>query len=504
MMTFSAKLTFLMHITQVSNKELAAELSVDPSMISLMRTGKRKLSRNPEQAKKMAVFFAKRCTAPFQRQALSEMLEQTSINSNMPAEMLASRLEIWLKGEQPITEILLSGIREPSARGDDEPFAPPAPNLVSEPQTLFFFGEEGRRESVNCIVQAIRGMEEPGTMLAVVDDNLEWLLSDYSMTKKCQAWLLELADQGFTFLQIMPPVNYINRYAESLQFWLPVYATGQASVYYYPRLRGNLYRHSMIVFPGCCVQYAASVAVGGASDITMFSTDPTLVSAFEKQFQEHISLCRPALNVYREPEEAYPCYRDYFKGRGESVQCISSLSLCSMPRNLLEDCIRETESEIWRTTCRFFLDDIPDFESKLEKSRFIDICRLSTAEEIRSGSVLVSSLSGEYSGQPCYTPETYVLHLKNILRLMDTYENYSFLPLEEKEYADVDLFINEDGPALIVRNTSPLITLEIRRQTMVIAFREYLLRKADTVGYDRITREKTRMVLRSLIQELGG
>ena len=71
MMTFSAKLSFLMHITEVSNKELAAELSVDPSLISLMRSGKRKLSRNPEQAKRMAAFFAKRCTAPYQRQALS-------------------------------------------------------------------------------------------------------------------------------------------------------------------------------------------------------------------------------------------------------------------------------------------------------------------------------------------------------------------------------------------------------------------------------------------------
>lgn len=503
MMSFSAKLAFLMHITKVSNKELAAELSVDSSMISLMRTGKRKLSRNPGQAKKMAVFFANRCTAPFQRQALSEMLEQASINSNMPAELLASRLEIWLKGEQPITEVLLSGIRESSARGS-EPFAPPASNPVSEPQTLFFFGEEGRRESLNCIMQATRGMAEPNNMLTVVDDNLEWLLSDYSMSRKSQDWLLELADRGFTFLQIMPPANYINRYAESLQFWLPVYATGQASVYYYPRLRGNLYRHSMIVFPGCCVHYAISVAVGGASDVTMFSTDPTLVSAFEKQFQEHISLCRPALNVYREPAGAYSCYKDYFRSQEESVQRVSSLSFCSMPQTLLERYNQESASEIWRSTFRFFLGEIPDFESKLENSRFIDICRLSTAEEIRGGNVPVGYFAGEGSGQPRYTPETYVLHLKNILRLMDTYENYLFLPLEENLYADFDLFVNENGPAIIVRTTPPQITLVIRRQTMVLAFREYLLRKVEATGHDRIAREKSQRALRSLIQELGG
>ena len=112
MMPFAEKLSFLMHITETSNKELAAELSVDPSMISLMRTGKRKLSKNPAQAKKMALFFARRCPAAFQRQALSEMLGQVSISTSMPTEVLADRLESWLQGESgSIADAVLSGLR---------------------------------------------------------------------------------------------------------------------------------------------------------------------------------------------------------------------------------------------------------------------------------------------------------------------------------------------------------------------------------------------------------
>lgn len=57
MMPFSEKLSFLIHLAKTTNKELAAELSVDPSLISLMRTGKRKLFKNPAQTKKMASFF---------------------------------------------------------------------------------------------------------------------------------------------------------------------------------------------------------------------------------------------------------------------------------------------------------------------------------------------------------------------------------------------------------------------------------------------------------------
>ena len=299
MIPFSEKLSFLMRIAETSNKELAAELSVDPSMISLMRTGKRKLSKNPAQARKMAAFFARRCPAAFQRQALSEMIGQVSISPSMPIEALTSTLENWLKGEDStLADTILTGIQ--TLPGQERVFSSsfPGPASSSENQTLFFYGEKGRREVIARSMQVLQDMESPGSILTVVDDNLEWLLSDYSLTKEIQNGFLELLERGFTFCQIMPPLNYINRYTESLQFWLPIYATGQTKVYYYPRLRGNLYRHSMIIVPGQCVQFACSVGPGSTSDIIMFSTDPQLVSAFEKQFQEHLALCRPSLNVH--------------------------------------------------------------------------------------------------------------------------------------------------------------------------------------------------------------
>lgn len=45
-MEFHDKLIFLMNITQTSNKELAHPLSVDPSLISLFRSGKCNPARN--------------------------------------------------------------------------------------------------------------------------------------------------------------------------------------------------------------------------------------------------------------------------------------------------------------------------------------------------------------------------------------------------------------------------------------------------------------------------
>ena len=504
MISFAEKLSFLMHITETSNKELAAELSVDPSMVSLMRTGKRKLSKKPIQVRKMALFFAKRSPAAFQRQALSEMLGQVSISPSMPTEVLASSLENWLQGKSDtIADTILSGIQALPDLPQPAPIRPtPAP--ASENQTLFFYGDEGRREVMSRMMQEMQQMETPGTILTVVDDNLEWLLSDYLLTKKIQSGFLELSERGFTVYQIMPTLNYINRYAESLQFWLPIYATGQIKVYYYPRLRGNLYRHSIIVVPGCCVQYTCAVATGGTSDITMFSTDPQLVSAFEKQFQEHIALCRPSLNAHQDPRDFLPCFLELFSRQGDTIQAVNSLSINSMPRELLEQLVRDAGTSDWAAGYKIHLEELPHFEERLRHAPYIDMCWLSSAAEVRSGTVPVVAFSKEYPGFLCYTPETYCLHLKNILRLMEQYENYFFLPLDKKERPGYNLFVNEGGLALIVRTVEPFILLEIRQTAMITALQEHLLKKADAVGYDGIHREKVRMKLRSLIQELDG
>ena len=129
------------------------------------------------------------------------------------------------------------------------------------------------------------------------------------------------------------------------------------------------------------------------------------------------------------------------------------------------------------------------------------MCCLATAQEVRAGTLPVVALSSDYPGQ-FYTPETYCMHLKNILRLMEKYENYCFVPLEKKECADFNLFVSEGGMALVVRTIEPFIMLDIRRPQMIVALQEHLLRRADSKGYRGIEREKTRMTLRALIQEL--
>lgn len=137
-----------------------------------------------------------------------------------------------------------------------------------------------------------------------------------------------------------------------------------------------------------------------------------------------------------------------------------------------------------------------------EEKKYVDMCCLATAEEVRAGNVPVVTRMEHHNRQLCYTPATYSMHLKNILRLMDECENYFFVPLRNRDKVNYDLFVNEEGFAMIVCAKTPITVLEISRPEMVTALNEHLLRKAEALGYDGIQREKVRMELRALIQEL--
>lgn len=504
-MTFSDKLNFLMNITQTSNKELAAGISVDRSLISLLRTGKRGMPRNHEHISHMALFFARRCTADFQRNALSEMLGHTILRSSMTASILADYLDKWLTGDPDVVEHILDEMDHISKpAGIENPVREriSTPAITTEPaKTTFYYGNEGRRNATRQMLNLIKNMDEPCNILFASDDNLEWLFEDYAFTQELQAGIIEILQRGFTLYQIMPSVNFLNRYVESLRYWLPIYTTGQAKVFYYPRLRDNLYRHSTIIFPGYCVQTSIGVGLGN-NYISLVSTDSALIGENVNQYQEYLSFCRPALTVHDSPDEFVPCFQDFFSRFGSTIQKVFPLSADTLPREYLKQLAEETRHPIWKNIYEMYLDELPKFEERLKTTAFIDIVELSTEEEVRAGKVSVASPFKIYEEYPVYTPETYILHLQNILRLMDEYENYYFVPLPKDSRRDYNLFVKEDGLALLIRNCAPPMILELRRPEMIQACREHLLRMAERISFDAIQRTKTRMQINALIREL--
>ena len=339
-MQFSIKLNFLMNITNTSNKELAEGISVDRSLISLLRNGKRKMPRNHEHIHRMASYFARHCSADFQFHALAEMLGKPEIRSNISTEALTDQLYQWMLGDTPVLERVLERVTTPLS-------ASAAPSLSSsEPmstmldgQTQFFYGNEGKREATRQIIHIARQLRQATSVYFISDVNLEWLFEDYQFMDEFSAALTYIFKKGFTLYHIMPSLNFMNRYVESLRYWLPIYASGQAKVYYYPRLRDNLYRRSLIIIPGHCAQVTTSI--GDEIDlITVNSTDPKLVNAYDTQFQQELALCRPALTSYHNAQDFITCFRELLKDNSPVIHKVCKPAPYTLPQAFLNEYIR--------------------------------------------------------------------------------------------------------------------------------------------------------------------
>lgn len=501
-MQFSNKLNFLMNITNTSNKELAEGISVDRSLISLLRSGKRKTPRNHDHIRHMASFFARRCSADFQFHALAEMLEKPELRSNAPTETLVDHLYRWMLGDTPVLERLLENITPIPPVPDLPPEgALTQPPIQGDGQTQFFYGNQGKREATRQIINIAKQMDHASPIYFISDVNLEWLFEDYQFMSEFSAALSAIFQRGFTLYHIMPSLNFMNRYVESLRYWLPIYASGQANVYYYPRLRDNLYRLSLILLPGLCVQ--ATTSIGDETDlITVNSTDRQLVNAYDTQFHQELALCRPALITHKDPDEFITCFRTLLNDNSPVIHKVCKPAPYTLPRKVMDMYISNTENSDWKKALEMDRDDAELFEEKIARTGFIELCPLATAEDVRAGKVLFATNYKIHDTHPVYTPETYALHLEHILELMDKYENYHFVPVKPTERQDYNLFASESGLTLLVSNAQPAFMLEIRRPELSQACHEYLMRMADLVGYTGIRRSKIRMQIKELIQEL--
>lgn len=499
-MQFKDKLTFLMKLSQITNKELADAISVDPSLISLLRSGKRRQPQNQKYISAMASFFASRCTADFQRNALAEMLGQSVLRSSLPIAATAERLNRWLSGDSDMIDQMVETIDAAAIQPRRQ--EPLLQQPVLPQQHAFYFGVEGRRQTIQRTLQYLLSRRDPQTVYLISDDDLSWMLSNYTLAKRVQSGLLELLERGFVIHQIMPAMNFVSRYTEALRFWLPLYSTGKMKVYYYPRLRDNLYRHSSIIVPGCCIHTATCIGLDDENHISMFSTDPQLIETSMKQVQKHLSLCRPAMHVYTDAKTFASNVAQLYNRTGDIIQMVSPLPVNTMPPQLIALCQQSFHEKIWKDMMQLLAERHPLFEKNLEQRVWIDMAPLASAEDIRAGKISIACPYSSYPEHLCYTPETYVMHLEYILYLLEHYESYHFIPYNKIKQSGYSLIANEGDLALLFRTMPPALMLEMERPEMVQACREHLLRIAEGIGYDGIQRLKTVLQIRSLIQEL--
>ncbi|MCH1981798.1 hypothetical protein MCG98_04335 [Ruminococcus sp. OA3] len=493
------KLTFMMNLTQTSNRMLARELQVDPSLISRLRTGTRGVPRNREYLKIMALYFTKRCTTKYQRQALSEMLG-ISLSHTVKSDQLTDLLYYWLLGDSDEVGHFLRTFETLTLENRSTDSLPESCDINTD--NALYFGSEGKRAAARTLIRHLLSLDKPCTVFLFADQSDEWISEDPEFLCSLQDWGLKLVQQGFQFCHITPPVSSADHAFDSLLRWIPVYLTGRANAYYYPRIRDQVHRRTLVLVPGEVAMTSNSIAGRQSGYATMLTTDLRLIQTYETEFQDYLSLCRPMMDIYTMPEKLKQCFTKFLTSTGTRIQKLPALSAETAPPELMDYCIEKTKYVDLKRLGRLFIDEMRLIEKERDKYELIDIVSLATAEEVRAGMVPIILSCGMNKEPLRYTPETYVLHLKNILRIMERCDNYHFVPQREPSYKEGGLMVKEGQHALLLRMTSSFTVFEISQPDIVLVCREHLFRIADRSGYMGIHRIKIISQIRELIREL--
>ncbi len=488
-MEFSEKLNYLFELSHAEGKELASEMNITPPQISKMRSGSRGLPKDVSYARVLARFFACRCRNDYQLDAIAQAMKIAQVRNVTSEEELTDILLDWLSDENDPDEYATKkadeflkkfGTLSPKIKHtvpiDD------TRSVLSPAQSNFFayYGGEGRRRAVQTFFSYLIQRKRAYTINILTDENIDWITEVSGYPKQLQAAMMRLTEQGCVFRRISGPISDIDQAFESLNRWLPLYITGKAASYYYRRMRDSLNRITICSVPDVAVLFSFSVGRVSSDDmVTFFTIDENTVNRLTAEFEKYLSVCEPIMTSFRMEETAnhfYNCMLDYEASKGSCIQKSNSLSLVTLPWDVVTSLNYGNDEEKTKDFLNFFARRYKLFQSNLECHQVTDIIHLADINDILDGNVPVSAVCLPFGKPLYYTPEAYLLHLQSILYILKHNRNYNVVLRDVQNKDSSIVYVKEGFRTILAREVYPYSAFEVSERFLVDAFAEYLRR----------------------------
>ncbi len=482
-MTFAEKVDLLMIITNTSNSVLARSISIDASAISRLRRGIRTPARNVTYLQPMAEYFARNCRSEYQKAALYEALKN-STPPFYPAEneSIDSIIYNWLctdnkTAPDSLDEFMNDFIHfqfrkmPPVAAADINQMAGYA---VAEIET--FYGKEGKQNAVLAFLSLVIKNEKPQTLLLYSDEDMEWL-TDPKFRLKWATLMVQVITQGNRIKIIHSVTRNFDEMLAGIRQWVPLYMTGAIEPYYYPKTRDGLFRQTFFIAPETAAVTSSSVSNKTINAANLLFTNKNMLGSLIEEFNDFLALCRPLMRIFtsRSRQEDYLLLLDEFENEtGDTIIKTDSFSDITMPPAVLESLLTRISDPAPKRLLAYHLKRMENFKDHLAKYCFTEIFTLPEPELIWEGKVGVSFSDILNDTQIFYTPEEYIAHLKNIIDLLNTYENYHIMITRDRHLDGSMIYVKEDIGVLVGKTLLPSIIFAINETNMTAAFWDYM------------------------------
>ncbi|MEA5039120.1 MAG: transcriptional regulator [Clostridiaceae bacterium] len=504
-MTFADKLNFLMTITETSNSVLAGRVSLDASYISRLRRGKRLMPRDAGIIQSMAASLARRCSGDYQKKVLSDVLGLASLPDDSAA--FAGRIADWLLhgnpgGVEPVEQFLSCfsnlGSHPVSAR----------PQMKYQPPSLheavsIFYGIEGKRQAAEYFLSEVAACEKPQTLLLFSGEETSWMTADPEFSHKWAELMIRILSKGNKIKIIHTISRDLDEMLSAIGQWMPLYMSGNIEPYFYPKKRDGVFKRTLFIAPETAAVVSNSIGDQISIAANVLYRDHEAVTSFAEEFLQYLRLCRPLMRIFtaRDRDAYFSTLAEFERERADTLLKTESLSVLTMPETLLASIAGRSGSGSSNNPS-IHAERYGRFRENLKTNHFTELIHLPDIDMVKKGGVKVSMSDMLGGGAVHYTPKEFVAHLKNIVDLLCSCENYHVRLIDRPGDDRYMVYAREELGVIVAKTSQPPIVLAMNEGNMTAAFWDFLKSMAKEKKYEDPGNEAAIASLRLYLKKL--
>ena len=481
-MRFSEKIDFLMNLTKTSNSALSVITYLDPSHISRLRRGQRGLSKTENYIGKMSEYFAKICIQNYQLKVLCDVLEMNPFS--VDNENISEHIREWLlKDKGSYSDSIESFINEFAKPQNKIPYHQTfKDNITAEDDVLAkisaYYGISGKQQAVNIFLSEVLMSGETQTLLLYSDEDMDWMTGDEFRIKWAQLMVAVLS-RGHKIIIIHNVSRNLDEMLSAISQWMPLYMSGAITPYYYPKKRDGIFKRTLFIAPKTAA--VISTSVGNMTDkaANFLIHDQEAIDAIIEEYKQYISMCIPLMRIFtsKTKSEYFECLLDFEQKLSESIIATTSLSLLTMPEDLVKQALLHTHNEEYVERLKnYYRTRKALFDKNIETKRFLEIIKLPDPADVLNGKVKIT-FSDMLSNSLCYDPNQYADHLEHIIEMLEKYKNYHICLTDTIIHDSYIVYAKEDIGVIVAKTSAPEVILFITEGNLKGAFWDYLINK---------------------------
>ena len=367
-----------------------------------------------------------------------------------------------------------------------------------------YYGVEGKRQAVISFLSEVAANSEPQTLSLFSDEDIDWLVGDHLFLVKWMSLMSLVVLRGNRINIIHTISRNLDEMLDAISQWMPLYMSGAVNPYYYPKKRDGIFKRTLFVAPETAVVTSSSVGNMADQAVNVLIRNKKDIEAFSEEYNQYFSLCKPLMQIFTSKNaEAYiSIILEFEKEKADTIIKTGSLSILTMPETIATDVLVRNKSKKKDCLIDYYRIREQDFNNNIKSNSFTEIICLPDILDVKSGKVKIAFSDMFENGAAYYSTEEYILHLENIVLMLETYENFHvFFDTYTKENG-YTVYVKEDIGVLISKTSIPLIAFAMNESNMVAAFWDYMKNIISKKNYGNLNNKESVNKLREFIQQL--